>query len=144
MAEFCSMCGYCDIDILKMFDELPLPPKGQISYSNVGICEHCGIVAVAKDVKGNCKLGYADFSKGGYKVVWKNGNKKIGWLRHPATRPKRKMSKEKKEWHRKVRKILKDVAKQRKGKQPLIPPEENEILPPVDYFLKFREKYPIK
>ena len=33
-----------------------------------------------------------------------------------------------------------DVAKKRKGKEPLIPPETNEILPPVDYFAEFRKK----
>lgn len=81
MADFCSLCGYKDIDINDLYerhikstlleDIEELDSDGKFISVNVGgICEHCGIVAFGVNNKlevwggyyeGNSRqLGYID------------------------------------------------------------------------------------
>lgn len=51
MADFCSLCGYIDIDIIEIY-ETRIRPKIQEHLKNgtgwevSGICESCGIIMV--------------------------------------------------------------------------------------------------
>jgi|10_taG_2_1085330.scaffolds.fasta_scaffold229006_2 hypothetical protein len=56
MADFCSLCGYGDMDIDAVLKELYVDRKeivkmdnGSIYQKGLGICEHCGIVSIGID-----------------------------------------------------------------------------------------------
>jgi hypothetical protein len=67
MADFCSLCGYTDIDITALYNELLKPTiaedivkldDGRFLVINLGVCEHCAIVSFGVNNKYEVWGGY--------------------------------------------------------------------------------------
>lgn len=83
MADFCTLCGYADLDLKFLYDEFIKPSVGgcpdlqdkHFLYVNVGgICEHCGLVGFGVNNKFEVFGAYAALNEG------EEREHKIGWI----------------------------------------------------------------
>ena len=78
MADFCSLCGYSDINIEELYDkhikpsfaeDIKILKDGEYSSVGVGVCEHCGMVRFGINNKYEAWAGYYEAEAHNFGVV---------------------------------------------------------------------------